>query len=74
MNFETVAVEVVENTQNEIVLRQTVIESPTFRDEDGGDVTRSQPQRRVVDWTLVLDASVWKLHDLQVLRARDVKT
>ena len=73
MNFDTIHIEVVENSEQEIVLRQTVIEAPVFRDEEGTDVTRSPPQRRVVEWTLVLDASLWKLDDLHILRSRELK-
>ena len=73
MNFKTIHLDVIENSEQEIVLRQTVVEAPVFTDEKGSDLTRSPPQRRVVEWTLVLDASVWKLDDLQVLQSRDLK-
>jgi len=74
MNFTTKGVQVVENNGEEVVIRQTVIEAPTFRSESGKDLTDSPPQRRVVEWTLHLESSVWKLHDLDVLKSREAKS
>ena len=69
--FRTTGIVVLGNGPEEIRIRQRVIEAPVFTDSRGNDVTKTRPQRRVVDWTLVLQDSSWLLFQLEVVGSHE---
>ena len=67
--FVSENVEIVRNTSEEILVRQTEIEHPRVVTEGGRDVTaESSSQRRVIEWTLSHEEDYqWKLYDSRLI-------
>jgi hypothetical protein len=69
-NFDTRWLRVISNETDTIIIRQGVYEAPTFRSEDGDKLRSSQPQFRVIDWTIHLSGTEWKIFDSEIIRSR----
>jgi hypothetical protein len=68
--FRSLSVSVVSKSENEIILRQTVIENSRFFDSHGRNVTSGPgPQRQVIRWVLRQEAGNWKLFNSTVLKS-----
>ena len=62
--FETVDISLVSSSPDEAVLRQVVIITPRFVNEDGKNVTRdSNKLVQTVLWTLRREDGSWQIHD-----------
>jgi hypothetical protein len=55
---------VLQNDSDQIVIRQAVIQNPTFREESGKNVSQFQGRLELtIDWILHREHSVWKIYD-----------
>lgn len=67
-------IQIVENSASRIEIEQTVVIHPRFVSEvDHDEVSGGTPLRQVIKWVLMLDGSVWKVHDSEVLSSRRVR-
>lgn len=72
--FETVEFDVISNTPERIVLRQSVEIESLFVTESGKDITQ-EPRNslQVVEWTLKLENGEWQIHDSLIKRSRVIR-
>lgn len=69
--FERRSIEIVSNAPDEIVIREVSVDSSRFKSESGKDLTQNPRDiLRVVEWTLQLDGSTWKIFDSDPVRSR----
>lgn len=69
--FVTRSVKVISNESSQIVIRQSVVDSSRFLSEKGEDITDTPKDiLRVVEWTLELERSVWKIASSEPLKSR----
>ncbi len=73
-SVRTTAIRVTENTPDEIKIDQVVIVRPRFVDDATYvRVPTSGPVRQLVKWTLRLEGSDWKVHDVLVVRSERIE-
>jgi hypothetical protein len=70
--FETLDLELLQTTSDEMRIRQEVIVSPRFTDRDGQNVgEETDPQHQVVSWTLLNRNGQWFVHDVVINKSSD---
>ncbi len=72
-NFRTINLRVLSNSEDEVVIRQVVLQNPRFFSESGKEVTTSNPRLRTIEWTLKLDGDTWKIHNSKTVRDRPAR-
>jgi hypothetical protein len=70
--YQTRSIVIRSNGESEIVIRQGVVQAPTFIARDTGEEIGTTSDRFfvLVDWTLRLDGSEWLIYDSNVVRSR----
>lgn len=69
--FQTLDDRVLQNDSDAIVVRHKSVEYPHFVSEGGEDVSSShRPVLQVVDWTMHLEGSTWKLFNSSPVRSK----
>lgn len=72
--FETLEIQVLSNTADQIVLRQEVQIDSLFFTESGKDITeRPRHSSQVVHWTLELENGQWKIHDSVIKESQVIR-
>ena len=71
--FVTEDIDIQSNKPTEIHLIQRVVIHPKFVLESSGkDITRSEPVRQLVEWTMKLENSKWRVLDALITRSQEV--
>lgn len=66
-NFKTLDVDVIETSENQILLEEMVVARTHFVDASGRDITtKSNPQRQLVEWTMRWDGSKWLIYESEI--------
>ena len=69
--FRTQSIQVIDNTEDEVILKQVVNVTPRFVSNKGRDVTTGPELiRRTIIWTLVLRDGSWLIQDSVIDQAR----